>query len=107
MFTHTHTYTWGSRAKGTAGKGIHTSKDVQDVLSHVPTDGLKVRKLEEVCCAQPLLNLIGSRGSRHNNSNDNKDPVTEYLLCIRYCSACFVSIISNPHNYPVRSNFVG
>lgn len=69
------TYTQGSRAKGTAGKGLHTSKDIQDVLSHIPTDGLKVRELEEVCCAQPLLNLIGSRGSRYNSNSDNKDLV--------------------------------
>lgn len=71
-----HTPPQGNRAKETAETGIYTSKDVQDVLSHIPTDGLKVRKLEKVCCAQPLLNLIGSRGSRHNNRNYNKDPVS-------------------------------
>lgn len=75
MYTHVHVHAQGSRLKGAASKGIHTSKDVQDVLSHIPTDGLKVRKLEEVCCAQPFLNLIGSRRSRHNNNDDNKDPV--------------------------------
>lgn len=93
MCTCAHTHGQGSRAKRTVGKGLHTSKDVQDMLSHIPTDGLKVGELEEVCCAQPLLNLIGSGGSRHNNNNDNKDPVywapTMYqvllwMLCIHY-----------------------
>jgi hypothetical protein len=30
------------------------------MLSHIPTDGLKVGELKEVCCAQPFLNFIGS-----------------------------------------------
>lgn len=63
MHTCTHTHAQGIKVKGTVGKGLHTSKDVQDMLSHIPTDGLKVGELEEVCCAQPLFNLIGSGGN--------------------------------------------
>lgn len=69
---HTHTHAQEIKIKRTIGKGFHTSKDVQDMLSHVPTDGLKVGELEEVCSAQPLFNFIGSGENRHNN---NKDPV--------------------------------
>ena len=32
---------------------------------------------------------------------------TGHLLCIRYCSGRSVSIISNPHNYPLRPYFMG
>ena len=75
----------------TVGKGLHTSKDVQDVLSHIPTDGLKVGELEEVCCAQPFLNLIGSGGSSYNNNDEDTVywaptiyQVLFWMLCIHY-----------------------
>lgn len=79
-------------AKGQLAKGLHTSKNVQDVLSHIPTDGLKVGELEEVCCAQPLLNFIGSGGSSYNNNNDEDTvywaptmyQVLFWMLCIHY-----------------------
>lgn len=72
MHRHTHACS-GIKVKGRVGNGVHTAKDVQDVFSHIPTDGLKVGELEEVCCAQPLFNLISSGGSRHNNND--KDPL--------------------------------
>lgn len=36
-----------------------TSEGIEKVFSNVPTDGLKVGKFEQVCCAQPLLYFIG------------------------------------------------
>lgn len=59
-------------AKMIAGKENHTSEDVQNMFSHIPTDGLEVGKLEKVCCAQPLLNFIGP-GRKHNEYK--KDPI--------------------------------
>lgn len=106
MWTHACTHVQGIKVKGTLGKGLHTSKDVQNVLSHIPTDSLKVGELEEVCCAKPLFNLIGS-GERRYNNNDKKDPIYWEPTIIRYCSRCFISIISNPHNYPVWPYFMG
>lgn len=68
-----HTHAQEIKIKGTVGKGLHTSKDVQDMLSHIPTNGLKVGELEEVCSAQPLFNFIGSGKNRQNS---DKHPVS-------------------------------
>ena len=79
-------------AKVIADKENHTSKDVQNMFSHIPTDGLEVGKLEKVCCAQPLLNFI-SPVRKHNDYKKNL--FTEHLLCTKCYSQCYVSTVFN------------